>query len=90
MKTSNRTPHKVDFSRKRKGFSAAFAFAIVTSFIGLTAINAQPASASCYGTGYSRYCDGNGGPGATYSKRGDFGATTYSNGRRQTYRTYYY
>lgn len=50
-----------------------------------------PAQASCYGEGYSRYCDGNGGPGATYSKRGSEGRTTYyDNGgysRTETYRT---
>jgi hypothetical protein len=51
-----------------------------------------PAKASCYGEGYSRYCDGNGGIGATYSNRGSEGRTTYynSNGgysRTETYRT---
>ena len=53
---------------------------------------ATPSLASCYGTGYARYCDGIGGSGATYSPRGNNGSTTYynSNGgysRTQTYRT---
>jgi len=42
------------------------------------------AIASCYGTGYNRYCDGNGGPGATYSDRGGNGSTTYSNNGQRT------
>lgn len=51
----------------------------------------SPAFASCYGTGYNRYCDGIGGPGATYSPRGNSGSTTYYNNgspsRTQTYTT---
>lgn len=58
---------------------------------GVAVVSAGAASASCYGTGYSRYCDGNGGPGATYSPRGDNGSTTYYNNgspsRTQTYST---
>ena len=53
---------------------------------------ASPVCASCHGTGYNRYCDGIGGPNATYSPRGSDGSTTYyrSNGgvsRTQTYST---
>ena len=59
----------------------------------VVAIAPEPATASCYGTGYSRYCDGRGGYGATYSPRGSSGRTNYyrngTNTRRQTYRTYY-
>ena len=49
-----------------------------------------PSIASCYGTGYARYCDGRGGPGATYSPRGNYGGTNYYNksggySRRETY-----
>lgn len=35
---------------------------LAASFLVLSVGSAQ---ASCYGTGYSRYCDGIGGPGAT-------------------------
>ncbi|WP_320667428.1 hypothetical protein [Prochlorococcus sp. MIT 1307] len=73
-----------------KRISTIFAFALVSSVVGLGAVVTEPASASCYGSGYSRYCDGVGGPGATYSSRGDFGSTTYSDGSSQTYSTYYY
>ena len=45
---------------------------------------AGDAIASCYGTGYSRYCDGNGGSGSTYSNRGGNGSTTYSNNGQRT------
>jgi len=76
--------------KQSTGIRAGFCLAIISSLLGLGAIVSQPASASCYGTGYSRYCDGIGGAGATYSPRGDFGSTTYSNGSRQTYSTYYY
>ena len=76
---------------KKKLITAlSLSMGIATSLIGIGVLSSKPASASCYGTGYSRYCDGVGGYGATYSKRGDFGSTTYSNGRRQTYSTYYY
>lgn len=59
---------------------------------GLVVLSAGAASASCYGTGYSRYCDGIGGSNATYSPRGNSGSTTYYNGsgsvtRQQTYTT---
>ena len=42
-------------------------------------ISATPSLASCYGSGYARYCDGIGGPGATYSPRGNYGSTNYYN-----------
>ena len=40
------------------------------------------AHASCYGTGYSRYCDGIGGPGATRTTipKGEPSITDYTNG----------
>ena len=40
-------------------------------------ISATPSLASCYGSGYARYCDGIGGPGATYSPRGKFLSKIY-------------
>ena len=69
---------------------------IAATFISLSGVMLmlpQPAAASCYGTGYSRRCDGRGGPNATYSSRGSNGRTTYyRNGNpylKQTYKTYY-
>lgn len=64
---------------------------LIFSAIAVVA-SGRPAQASCYGEGYSRYCDGNGGSGATYSNRGSEGRTTYynSNGgysRTETYQT---
>ena len=57
--------------------------------LSLITFTATPLIASCYGTGYARYCDGRGGPGATYSPRGSFGGTNYYNkggySRRETY-----
>ena len=76
-------------SKSSKGLKTGLLLALVPSLLGLGAVLPQSAFASCYGTGYSRYCDGIGGPGATYSPRGDFGSTTYSNGSSQTYSTYY-
>lgn len=43
------------------------------------ALFAGSAQASCYGEGYARYCNGYGGPGASYSERGENGRTTYYN-----------
>ena len=65
---------------------------ILLSASVLTALaSGGPAQASCYGSGYSRYCDGNGGAGATYSNRGSEGRTTYyDNGgysRTETYKS---
>lgn len=58
---------------------------------GVLSLSAGSAFASCYGTGYARTCDGIGGPGATYSPRGNNGSTTYYNNgspsRTQTYTT---
>jgi len=59
---------------------------------GMILMAASPSLDSCYGTGYNRYCDGIGGPGATYSRRGNSGSTTYYNrsggmSRTQTYTT---
>ena len=50
---------------------------------GLMPLTAQ---ASCYGSGFSRFCDGIGGPGATYSKPSSNGLTDYydSNGLNRT------
>jgi hypothetical protein len=44
------------------------------------------AQASCYGSGFSRFCDGIGGPGATYSKPSSNGLTDHygSNGLSRT------
>ena len=58
--------------------------------LALVAVSSVSALASCYGTGYNRYCDGRGGGGATYSPRGSYGGTTYYNrgggySRRETY-----
>ena len=65
---------------------------LATVAVAATAAFTAPVFASCYGTGYSRYCDGVGGYGATYSPRGDNGSTTYYNrgggySRTQTYST---
>ena len=58
--------------------------------LALITFTTAPTIASCYGTGYARYCDGRGGPGATYSPRGNYGGTNYYNksggySRRETY-----
>ena len=58
--------------------------------LALITFTTAPSIASCYGTGYARYCDGRGGPGATYSPRGNYGGTNYYNksggySRRETY-----
>tara|TARA_Y100001968_G_C19364139_1_gene721508 strand:+ start:215 stop:487 length:273 start_codon:yes stop_codon:yes gene_type:complete len=90
MKTSTSIKKQEISIKKRNRNKKVMCIAIISSMMGITAFSSQPSLASCYGTGYSRYCDGIGGYGATYSKRGDFGSTTYSNGRRQTYSTYYY
>jgi hypothetical protein len=44
------------------------------------------AQASCYGSGFSRFCDGIGGPGATYPKPSSNGITALydSNGLNKT------
>ena len=58
--------------------------------LALITFTTAPSIASCYGTGYARYCDGRGAPGATYSPRGNYGGTNYYNksggySRRETY-----
>ena len=88
---------KAQFNGKTAARTKAMLAAAVVSLGGLGLMLPGQASASCYGAGYSRYCDGVGGLGATYSKRGDHGSTTYYNGngnrgsgsyRTQTYDTY--
>ena len=90
---------KAQFNGKTAARTKAMLAAAVVSLGGLGLMLPGQASASCYGTGYTRYCNGVGGLGSTYSKRGNFGRTTYynSNGhggsgssRTQTYRTYSY
>ena len=44
---------------------------------GLTGLMPSSAQASCYGSGYSRFCDGIGGPGSTYSRPSPNGLTDY-------------
>ena len=83
----------VDQKGKKWYRAKAFIAASFLSLSGLAFMLPQPAAASCYGTGYSRRCDGRGGPNATYSSRGSNGRTTYyRNGNpylKQTYKTYY-
>ncbi len=66
--------------------------AAVIAAPAVVAINPEPASAGCYGTGYARRCDGYG-SNTYYSPRGSNGRTNYyrngSNYKRQTYKTYY-
>lgn len=52
----------------------------------LSSLMPLTAQASCYGSGFSRFCDGIGGPGATYSKPSSNGLTDYygSNGLNRT------
>ncbi len=47
---------------------------MATALTGLAPLSAQ---ASCYGSGFSRFCDGIGGPGATYSRPSANGLTDY-------------
>jgi len=56
--------------------------AIIFLAIGTT----QPVQASCFGSGYSRWCDGIGGQGATYTKPDSSSATDYfdNNGFNRT------
>jgi len=66
--------------------------AVILVGLGFACFAVSPALASCYGTGYNRYCDGIGGSGATYSPRGGDGSTTYQNrgggtSRTETYTT---
>ncbi|WP_152557236.1 hypothetical protein [Prochlorococcus sp. MIT 0601] len=79
--------------KKRAMRTKAMLATAVISLAGLTFIPPQPAAASCYGTGYSRRCDGRGGPNATYSSRGANGRTTYYRSgnpyKTHTYKTYY-
>jgi hypothetical protein len=62
-------------------------FAVASILLAFSA----PVQASCYGSGYARYCDGIGGSGATYSNRGGNGSTYYQGGggrsRTETYQT---
>lgn len=64
-------------------FQASIAFLGCTALSILMPLSAQ---ASCYGSGFSRFCDGIGGPGATYSKPSSNGLTDYydSNGLNRT------
>ena len=63
----------------------SFVFAVCGSLFFISA----PTYASCYGTGYNRVCDGIGGPGATYSPRGNEGSTQYRNNGQTTRQQYY-
>ena len=59
------------------------------ALLGCTALGCLmplSAEASCYGSGFSRFCDGIGGPGATYSRPSSNGLTDYygSNGLNRT------
>jgi hypothetical protein len=78
----------INTSKERPMKTIAFALS-ATALASLALIN--PAQASCYGSGYGRVCDGNGGYGATYSNRGSEGRTTYYNNggysRTETYRS---
>jgi hypothetical protein len=61
----------------------SLALLMATALTGLAPLAAQ---ASCYSSGYSRFCDGIGGPGATYSRPSANGLTDYydSNGLSRT------
>ena len=61
----------------------SFALLGCAALSGLIPLTAQ---ASCYGSGFSRFCDGIGGPGATYSRPSSNGLTDYygSNGLNRT------
>jgi hypothetical protein len=63
--------------------TSSLALLMATALMGLAPLSAQ---ASCYGSGYSRFCDGIGGPGATYSRPSSNGLTDYydSNGLSRT------
>ena len=63
---------------------------ILFCIAGITVLTASPAFSSCYGTGYSRYCNGIGGSSATYSPRGNNGSTTYYNRNGGVSRTQIY
>ena len=55
-------------------FRSSFACLGLASLSFLMPLSAQ---ASCYGTGFSRFCDGIGGPGSTYTPLSDNGMTDY-------------
>jgi hypothetical protein len=65
-------------------------FVTAAAALVATALLAAPAVASCRGEGYARYCDGYGGPGASYSERGSNGRTTYYNQDNNSSRTQEY
>ncbi len=46
-------------------------------FASLSCLMPLSAQASCYGSGYSRFCDGIGGPTGTYSRPSKNGITDY-------------
>jgi len=77
-------PHLVS-SHIVSNFLSAMPFFLVKlpTFLALVSCTAVSllmplsAQASCYGSGYSRFCDGIGGPGATYSKPYANGITDY-------------
>lgn len=56
------------------------------SYAALSCLMPLSAQASCYGSGFSRFCDGIGGLGATYSKPSSNGLTDYysNNGLNRT------
>jgi hypothetical protein len=54
--------------------TSSLALLLTTALTGLAPLSAQ---ASCYGSGYSRFCDGIGGLGATYTKPSANGLTDY-------------
>lgn len=62
------------------------AFLALLGSAALSCLIPLSAQASCYGSGYSRFCDGIGGPGATYSKPSSNGLTDYydKNGLNRT------
>ena len=53
---------------------SAFAYLGLASLSFLVPLSAH---ASCYGTGYARFCDGIGGAGATYTRPSNPGMTDY-------------
>ena len=63
--------------------TSSLALLMATVLTGLAPLSAQ---ASCYRSGYSRFCDGIGGPGVTYSRPSANGLTDYydSNGLNRT------
>ena len=74
---SNPTPH---FKMKSHASLALLGCAALSCLMPLSA------QASCYGSGFSRFCDGIGGPDATYSRPSSNGLTDYydSNGLSRT------